>query len=177
MKRSRYTEERIVYAKRQVEGGTPVADVCRHSGIAESTYFLWTKKFAQLGVSEARRMRQHEDEYRRLKRLVADLTLDKHKLGRGPPNKRLRPAARRVLTRWFLTTFGVSVRRAGALASFSRAAWYRPRGERDQTALRLRITERAHARPASASDVNRPARRAGAGGSCHLRATTSCPRR
>ena len=56
MKKSRYTEEQIAYALRQVESGTPVADVCRQLGIAESTFFLWKKKFAHLGVSEVRRM-------------------------------------------------------------------------------------------------------------------------
>ena len=80
MKKSRFTEEQIAYALRQVEGGTPVADVCRQVGVSEATFYLWKKKFAHLGVSELRRMRQLEDENRRLKTLVADLTLDKHML-------------------------------------------------------------------------------------------------
>ena len=80
MKRSKYSEEQIAFALRQAESGTAVADVCRQLGIAESTFFLWKKKFAHLGVSELRRMRQLEDENRRLKGLVADLTLDKHML-------------------------------------------------------------------------------------------------
>jgi putative transposase len=78
MKRSRFSEEQIAYALRQVESGTPPADVCRQLGISEATLYVWKKKFAHLGASEMRRLRQLEDENYRLKRLVADLTLDKH---------------------------------------------------------------------------------------------------
>ena len=80
MKRSKYSEEQVAYALRQAESGTPVADVCRQLGVSEATFYLWKKKYAHLGVSELRRMRQLEDENRRLKGLVADLTLDKHML-------------------------------------------------------------------------------------------------
>jgi len=59
------------------EAGTQVADVCRQLGISEATFYGWKKKFAHLGVSELRRLRQLDDENARLKRLVADLTLDK----------------------------------------------------------------------------------------------------
>lgn len=78
MKRSKFTEEQITYALRQVEGGTPVSDVCRQLGVSEATFYVWKKKYAHLGVSELRRLRQLEDENKRLKQLVADLTLDKH---------------------------------------------------------------------------------------------------
>ena len=80
MKRSKFSEEQIAYALRQAESGTPVADVCRQLGVSEATFYAWKKKYAHLGVSELRRMRQLEDENRRLKALVADLTLDKHML-------------------------------------------------------------------------------------------------
>jgi putative transposase len=78
MKRSKYSEEQIAYALREAEGGTPVGEVCRQLGISEATFYVWKKKFAHLGVSELRRLRQLEEENGRLKRLVADLTLDKH---------------------------------------------------------------------------------------------------
>jgi len=78
MKRSKFTEEQFSYALRQAEGGTPVADVCRQLGVSEATFYVWKKKYAHLGASELRRLRQLEDENARLKRLVADLTLDKH---------------------------------------------------------------------------------------------------
>jgi len=80
MKRSRYSEEQTVYALRQAESGTPVGDLCRHLGVSDATFYAWKKKYAHLGVSELRRLRQLEEENSRLKRLVADLSLDKHML-------------------------------------------------------------------------------------------------
>jgi putative transposase len=77
MKQSRYTEEQVTYALRLAESGTPVADVCRQTGIAEATFYLWKKKFGSFGVPEVRELRQMREENARLKRLVADLTLDK----------------------------------------------------------------------------------------------------
>ena len=80
MKRSKFSEEQIVYAIRQAEGGTPVGDICRQLGVSDATFYAWKKKYAHLGVSELRRLRQVEEENSRLKRLVADLSLDKHML-------------------------------------------------------------------------------------------------
>ena len=80
MKRSKFSEEQVAYALRQAESGTPVGDVCGQLGVSEATFYAWKKKYAHLGVSELRRLRQLEDENARLKRLVADLTLDKHML-------------------------------------------------------------------------------------------------
>ena len=80
MTRSKFSEEQIAYALRQAESGTPVADVSRQLGVSEATFYLWKQRYAHLGVSELRRLRQVEDENRRLKQLVADLTLDKHML-------------------------------------------------------------------------------------------------
>jgi putative transposase len=57
MKRSKFTEEQITYPLRQVEGGTPVADVCRQLGISEASFYVWKKKYAHLRVSELRRIR------------------------------------------------------------------------------------------------------------------------
>ena len=78
MKKSRFSEEQIAYALRQAEGGSPVGAVCRQMGVSEATFYVWKKKYGQLGVSEMREIRQLRDENARLKRLVADLTLDKH---------------------------------------------------------------------------------------------------
>ena len=80
MKRSKFSEEQVAYALRQAESGTVVGDVCRQVGISEATFYAWKKKYAHLGVNEVRRLRQLEEENTRLKRLVADLSLDKHML-------------------------------------------------------------------------------------------------
>jgi putative transposase len=80
MKRSKFSEEQIVCAIRQAESGTPVGDLCRQLGVSDATFYAWKKKYAHLGVSELRRLRQLEEENSQLKRLVADLSLDKHML-------------------------------------------------------------------------------------------------
>ncbi len=77
MKKSRFTEQQIAFALRQAEGGASVREVCRKMGISEQTFYRWKKKFAGMGVAEVRRLKQLEDENRRLKQLVADLSLDR----------------------------------------------------------------------------------------------------
>lgn len=80
MKKTRYTEEQIAFALKQAETGTRVEEVCRKMGISEATFYNWKKKFGGTGVTELRRLRQLEEENQRLKRLVADLSLDKEML-------------------------------------------------------------------------------------------------
>ena len=80
MKKTRYTEEQIAFALKQAETGTRVEEVCRKMGISEATFYNWKKKFGGMGVTELRRLRQQEDENQRLRRLVADLSLDKEML-------------------------------------------------------------------------------------------------
>ena len=77
MKKSNYTEEQIAFALKQAELGTPVDEVCRKMGISDATFYTWRKKFGGLGPSEVRRLKQLEEENAKLKRLVADLSLDK----------------------------------------------------------------------------------------------------
>jgi putative transposase len=80
MKKSRFTDEQIAFALKQAETGASVTEVCRKMGISEATFYNWKRKFGGLGVSELRRLNQLEEENRRLKRLVADLSLDKEML-------------------------------------------------------------------------------------------------
>ncbi len=75
--KKRYTEGQIVYALKQAELGEKVTEICRKMGVAEATFYTWRKKYKGMGVSELRRMKELEEENRRLKGLVADLSLDK----------------------------------------------------------------------------------------------------
>ncbi len=118
---SRFTGEQITFALRQADAGTPVADVCR-----------------QLGVSELRELRQLRDENTRLKRLVADLTLDRHVRQERCLEKDLRPARRRELALWIHERFQLSERSNGATPARSGAC-------AQPAAVRLR----AHTRPAA----------------------------
>ena len=77
MKRSKFTEQQIAFALKQAELGTPVEEVCRKMGISDATFYNWKKKYGGLGPSELRRLKQLEEENLKLKRLVADLSLDK----------------------------------------------------------------------------------------------------
>lgn len=77
MKKSRFTEEQIAYALKQAELGIAVSEVCRKLGVSEATFYNWKKKYGGLGPSELKRLRQLEEENRKLKQLVADLSLDK----------------------------------------------------------------------------------------------------
>jgi putative transposase len=77
MKRKRYNDEQIAFALRQAESGTAVEEICRKMGVSEATFYRWKKQFAGMGVTEIRRLKQLEDENAKLKKLVADLTLDR----------------------------------------------------------------------------------------------------
>jgi len=80
MKKSKFTESQIVFALKQAETGTRVDEVCRKMGISEATFYNWKKKYGGLGVSELRELRQLKEENAQLKKLVADLSLDKQML-------------------------------------------------------------------------------------------------
>ena len=77
MKKSRFTEEQIAFALRQAESGTTIQEITRKLGISEQTFYRWKKKYAGLGIAELRRLKHLEEENRKLKQLVADLSLDK----------------------------------------------------------------------------------------------------
>ena len=80
MKRKRFTEEQIAFALRQAESGTAVSEIVRKLGVSEQTFYRWKRKYAGLDVAELRRPKQLEEENRKLKQLVADLSLDKKML-------------------------------------------------------------------------------------------------
>lgn len=80
MKKSKFTESQIAFAIKQAETGVKVDEICRQMGISQATFFNWKKKYGGLGISELRKLRQLEEENTQLKKLVADLSLDKHML-------------------------------------------------------------------------------------------------
>ena len=80
MKGKRFTEEQIAFALRQAESGVPVVEICRKMEVSEATFYRWKKKFTGMGVAELRRLKQLEEENRKRKQWVADLSLDKHML-------------------------------------------------------------------------------------------------
>ncbi len=80
MKRSRFSEEQIVKILKSAEAGVPVEELCRQNGVSRATFYAWRKRFGGLEVDDAKRLKALEEENRRLKRMVADLSLDKQML-------------------------------------------------------------------------------------------------
>ena len=76
MKRGQFTEEQIIGMLKEVEAGQKVGELCRQYGVSEATYYRWKSTYGGLEVSQVRRLRQLEEENRRLKQIVADLTLN-----------------------------------------------------------------------------------------------------
>lgn len=111
MKTKRFTEELIIMARRQAEAGTPVAEIGRSLQVTEQTFYRWKKKYSSLEAPEIRELRQLRNENKKLKQLVAGLTLDKHILQESL-KKVLRPRERRRWVSWPVSACRVSVRRA-----------------------------------------------------------------
>ena len=80
MKKSKFTDEQIAFALKQAEGGTSIGEITRRMGVTEATFYRWKKKYGGLMPSEVKKLRQLEEENSRLKRIVADLTLDRQML-------------------------------------------------------------------------------------------------
>lgn len=116
--------------------------------ISEATFYVWKKRYANVGLLEVRELRQLGDENARLKRLAADLTLDRHVLQEVIRKKKdLRTPRRRVIAHWIHDCFQLSVRRFCRLIGLRRAIWYYQSQAKDTSVLRQRMREQATARP------------------------------
>ncbi|HBC8114612.1 TPA: IS3 family transposase [Raoultella planticola] len=139
MKKSRFTEEQIVFALKQAELGTSVLEVCHKLGISDATFYTWRKKCGGISPSELKHMRQLEEENLRLKKLVADLSLDKTMLQDVLAKKNLALARLREWGRDLQARYGASERQVFFALRVSRSSFRYRSVAADDSALRLRI--------------------------------------
>ncbi|MBM3809678.1 MAG: transposase [Acidimicrobiia bacterium] len=133
MPRKGRSNEEIVHALHQVEGGEKVTEVCRRLGVSEQTFYRWKKQFAGLGLQEIRELRSLRHENVKLKQLVADLTLDRHILQEIVRNT-VKPRARCTLAEWAQTTYCLSQRRASSWRGLAGESITSPLRRRNATA-------------------------------------------
>ncbi|WWA46758.1 IS3 family transposase [Pelagerythrobacter marensis] len=141
MKASKFTDAQKAFVVKQGEEGTPVAEICRKAGISQATYFNWKKKHAGLLPSEMRRLRELEDENGRLKKIVADLTLDREMLQDVIKRKPLRPDRKREIIDEVRQDWQVTIRRACAALHFDRSTYHYRSRRTDPAFLKKRIKE------------------------------------
>ncbi|NLI14368.1 MAG: IS3 family transposase [Peptococcaceae bacterium] len=146
MKKAKFTDEQIAFVLKQVELGTPVEEVCRKVGVSDQTFYRWKSKFGGMLPSDIKRLKQLEEENRKLKQLVADLSLDKIMLQDVLSKKFLKPAIKKDMVKYLGQTYAVSERRSCRVLKLNRSL-YRRRPKRDEQAfLRMRIKEIAATR-------------------------------
>lgn len=138
MKASKFSEAQIAFVLKQAEDGSAVAEVCRKAGISEATFYNWRKKYAGLLPSEMKRLRQLEEENSKLKRIVADLSLDKAML-QDVLSKALKPGRKRELVDKVRSDWKVSIRRTCSALRIDRALYVYKSKRGDQAALKSRI--------------------------------------
>ena len=129
MKASRFSESQIAYVLRQAEEGTAIGEVCRSAGISEATFYNWRKKYGGLLPSEMKRLKQMEEENNKLKKLVADLSLDKAMLQDVIKKKAMTPARRRHVVDELRDGWRVSIRRACSVIEAVRASYHYKAGD------------------------------------------------
>jgi putative transposase len=111
MKKSKFTDAQIVFAIKQFETGTRVDEISRQMGISQATFFNWKKKHGSMGVSELRKLRQLEEGNQQLKKLVADLSLDKQML-QDVIKKVIKPTYKKEMALWMVDQYQISQTRA-----------------------------------------------------------------
>ena len=146
MKKKRFSVEQIVAVLKQAELGMPVADVIRQVGISEQTFYRWKKQYAGLQSDQVRELKQLQDENARLKKLVAELSLDKGDPAGCCLKKLARPALRRQVVVYMVSHYGLGTRRACRLIKQTRSVQYYCSIKDPRQDLRNRMRELAHAR-------------------------------
>jgi putative transposase len=117
MPKKGHSEEQIITALKQYESGEKVTDICRKMGVSQAAFYTWKKQYAGMGVQELREMRQLREENGRLKRLVADLSLDRQILQEIVSKKLIKPRQRRRLARWAQEACLIGERRSAQIGS------------------------------------------------------------
>ena len=146
MNRNRFAVEQITGILKQAELGTPIAKLGRQLGISEQSYYRWKKVYGGMEPSEARELKQLRDENTKLKRLVADLSLDKVMLQDVVEKKVVKPVRKREVVRCLMGRYGVSARQACRCVRIKRSVFYYQSIQDPLPALRQRMRELAHAR-------------------------------
>lgn len=137
--KTRFTEEQIIRILKEHEAGKKAADIVREHNISEQTFYRWKSKYGGMDVSEAKRLKQLEEENRRLKEIVADLSLDNRDSEGRNLKKRLKPAAKRRIASEIQESYPVSERRACRLIGISQnSKRYQPANKTEDE----RITDR-----------------------------------
>jgi putative transposase len=119
MPKKQQTEEQIISALRQYEGGEKTADICRKLGVSQATFYLWKKQYAGLGVQELRELRSLREENGRLKRIVARPDPGPVDPAGDRVKKAVKPRQKRRLARWAQETYRISMRRAARVVGLS----------------------------------------------------------
>ncbi|MCA8350042.1 IS3 family transposase [Burkholderia cepacia] len=146
MKRKRFSIEQIVAVLKQAELGMPVADVIRQVGISEQTFYRWKKQYAGMQSDQVRELKQLQEENARLKKLVAERSLDKAILQDVAFKKVARPALRRDVVDYVVSHYGLTMRRACRLVKQPRSVQYYRSIKDPRSELRSRMREIAHTR-------------------------------
>lgn len=136
IRKARFTEHQIIAVLKSVEAGRTVKDVCREAGISEASYYNWKAKFGGMEASDIKKMKDLEDENRRLKQMFADLSLECRALKDVIEKKALKPAIKRELVSYLTAQFAMSLRQACRILSLSRTVFrYQPDTQRDEPVI------------------------------------------
>lgn len=147
MRKARFTEHQLIAVLKSVEAGRTVKDVCREAGISEASYYNWKAKYAGMEASDIKKMKDLEDENRRLKQMFADLSLEYRALKDIIEKKALKPAIKRELVSYLTAQFAMSLRKACRTLSLSRTVYfYQTDTRRDEPVIHA-LTELAERYP------------------------------